>query len=117
MPVVAVDITSREPFEPDSSDGGPPMLRCERLSGELTFEVDPAHPANAGIVDIHLAPTVAGTAGTGSTEQQPKVRFTADFSLVYPQAVAGAPPPPAGCAGPAAPTAPPPPRPAPAPPP
>ena len=52
MPVVGVDVVSREPYA-TGIPGGPAY---ERLDGTLTFAVDPASPANAAICDLTLAP-------------------------------------------------------------
>ena len=59
MPLSQLRITSRTPFAGGRAFGdvGP----YERLDGTLELAVDPAHPANAGIVDLDLAPgTAAG---------------------------------------------------------
>ena len=73
MPVVALNIATREPYhyQPEAGRGGGQL---ERLMGELTFEVEPGHPSNAGIVDLELAPLT----------ESGKVRFTSDFSLICP---------------------------------
>ena len=69
MPVVAVDINNTEPFIPA---GHQPERQFQRLSGVLTFAVDPSHTANAAIADLGLVPVDA--AG--------RVVFESDFSLI-----------------------------------
>ncbi len=64
MSVSHFEVTRRTPFAAD----------YERVDGQLHFAVDPAHPANARIVDLDKAPRDA--AG--------KVRFWADFVLLQP---------------------------------
>jgi hypothetical protein len=51
MAVVGFDITARQPYE------GPFRPPYERVDGVATYAVDPNHWANAGIVDLDLAPT------------------------------------------------------------
>jgi hypothetical protein len=72
MAVLNIDITSREPFAGGQafSDGG----AYEELKGTLTYGVDPAHVANAGIIDLQYAPRDA--AGL--------VRFRSDFAILRP---------------------------------
>ena len=48
--------------------------RYEKLSGKVHFALDPAAPANSGIIDLALAPRNA----------QGEVEFTADFMLIKP---------------------------------
>ena len=74
MPVVAVDVQSREPYET-----GIPGLEYERLDGTVTFAVDPANGANALITDLRLAPT----------DQQGLVRFSSDFCLLHDKSAGG----------------------------
>ncbi|HEU5421913.1 MAG TPA: alpha/beta hydrolase domain-containing protein [Nitrolancea sp.] len=72
MPVVAIDLTRREPYAGGQAfgDTGP----YERLDGTITFAVDPEHLANAAITDLKLAPRDA----------QGRVRFTSDLCLLLP---------------------------------
>jgi hypothetical protein len=72
MPVIDFTITSREPYA-----GGQPFGQTgayERIEGRLTYAVDPGHPMNAGIVDLHLVPRDA----------QGRVRFSGDVSIFQP---------------------------------
>ena len=64
MSVSRFEVTRRTPFAFD----------YERVDGKLHFAVDPAHPANARIVDLDKAPRDAH----GS------VTFWADFVLLQP---------------------------------
>ena len=64
MPVMDVKIRRRTPLTDTYT----------RTDGVVTFAVDPANPANAGIVDLEYAPLDA--AG--------RVRFESDFTLVAP---------------------------------
>lgn len=72
MAVTHLEIRSHTPLADGAAFGdvGP----YERLEGTIHFAVDPAHPANACIVDLDLAPRDA----------QGRVRFSADFCLVQP---------------------------------
>ncbi len=77
MSVTRIEILRRRPFA-----GGVPFGSAgpyERLEGILHFAVDPAHPANEGIVDLDLAPRD----GDG------RVAFSADFCLLQPADPAG----------------------------
>lgn len=72
MAVSGLQITRRGPYAEGRSFGasGP----YERTDGTIAFAVDPAAPANAGIVDLeHAARDAAGL-----------VRFVADFVLLQP---------------------------------
>ena len=73
MPVVAVDITSRDEYAGGQSFGstGP----YERIDGVLTFAAEPENDANAPIVDLDLAPR----------DERGRVRFRSDFTLLTPQ--------------------------------
>ena len=73
MPVVSVDIKSRQPYADGTSFGAPGDY--ERIDGALGFAVDPGNPANSAIVDLEYAPVDA--AGC--------VRFESDFTLVAPR--------------------------------
>jgi hypothetical protein len=64
MSVSHLQVTRRSPFPYD----------YERLDGSLHFAVDPAHPANARIVDLDRAPRAADG----------RVHFSADFVLLQP---------------------------------
>ena len=72
MPAIAFDLILRRPL----ADGRPfgDVGPYEELKGRLRFAVDPAHPANARITDVGLAPRNA--AG--------RVEFAADVSIVLP---------------------------------
>ena len=83
MPVISVNIKSRQPYADGQSFRAP--ADCppdnyepgdyERIEGVLTFAVDPRHPANHNIVDLQHAPV--DSAG--------RVRFASDFTLVAPR--------------------------------
>lgn len=73
MSVIAVEISRREPYADGQAFGDTGSY--ERIDGILTLAVEPQHPANCGIVDLHLAPRDA----------QGRVQFQADFSLLTPQ--------------------------------
>src|SRR6266542_5240554 len=70
--VTRVEITERVTYAGGMSFGtvGP----YEQIRGRLHYEVDPANPANARIVDLQFAPRNA--AG--------KVEFASDFHLLKP---------------------------------
>src|SRR5207253_4266949 len=70
--VVRVQIDRREPFAAGQSWGsaGP----YERIIGRMFLEVDPAHAANARVVDLKLAPV----------NERGKVEFWSDFFLLKP---------------------------------
>ena len=70
MAVLNIDVTSREPFAGGQAFGDSGAY--EELKGTLTYGVDPAHAANAGIVDLQYAPRDA--AGL--------VRFRSDFAIL-----------------------------------
>ena len=57
MPVVSVDIKSRQPYADGTSFGAPGDY--ERIDGALGFAVDPGSPANSAIVDLEYAPVDA----------------------------------------------------------
>src|SRR5688572_16736051 len=70
--VVRWEIAKREPYS-----GGKPIGEvgpCERLSGRISFALDPANEANRQIVDLQLAPRNAGG----------KVEFSCDFVMLLP---------------------------------
>jgi hypothetical protein len=70
--VIGWQITKREPYA-----GGKPIGEvgpCERLSGRIAFEIDPANEANRQIVDLQLAPKNA----------KGQVEFAADFVMILP---------------------------------
>jgi hypothetical protein len=72
MAVTALEIHSCAPYL-----GGAPFGEAgpyERLDGSIYFAVAPDHPANAGIVDLDLAPRDADG----------RVHFNADFCLLRP---------------------------------
>src|SRR2546428_4270058 len=70
--VTRVEILERQPFAAGQAFGaaGP----YERLSGRFYGELDPAHAANAGIVDIGLAPRNA----------RGRVAYSAKFDMLRP---------------------------------
>ena len=70
--VVRVEVTERALFAGGQSFGA--VGAYERIRGRLTFAVDPDDPANARIVDLHLAPR--GDDG--------RVAFVGDFVLLRP---------------------------------
>ncbi len=72
MAVTHFQVLTRRPYEGGKSfgDAGP----YERIDGVLHFAVDPAHPLNAGIIDLDLAPRDAGG----------RVHFAADIRLLRP---------------------------------
>jgi hypothetical protein len=72
MAVTALEIHRREPYEDGTpfGDAGP----YERIDGVVRFAVDPAHPANALIVDLERA--ARGADG--------RVHFPADFTVLQP---------------------------------
>src|SRR5262245_51909262 len=71
MPVIAFDLRLNRPLAAGKSFGtvGP----YHELKGRLRFRLDPQNPANAGITDLELAPTVRGL-----------VEFAADVSILAP---------------------------------
>jgi hypothetical protein len=68
--VTRLEITRRKPY----------AHGYERLDGTIHFAVDPAHPANAMIVDLDAA----------ARDEPGRVRFWADFCLLQPAGAAGA---------------------------
>lgn len=72
MTVTGFEIRSREPFDDGRVFGATGAY--ERLDGVLHLAVDPLHPANAGIVDLHRA----------ARDAQGKVRFEADVTVLRP---------------------------------
>jgi hypothetical protein len=70
--VQRIEIHRRGPYEAGRvfGDAGP----YERLDGAIHYAVDPAHPANAGIVDLDKAPR----------DVEGRVRFVGDFCLLQP---------------------------------
>ena len=72
MAVIACVVTSQGPFAGGRSFGeaGP----YEELRGELHYAADPAHPRNAAITDLALAPR----------DGQGRVHWSADFALLRP---------------------------------
>ena len=77
MPVVAVNIKARHPYAGGKSFGESGAY--ERIEGAFTFAVDPGNPANAAIVDLEYAPV----------DDQGRVRFESDFTLIAPKDTAG----------------------------
>ncbi len=74
MPVVDLEIRSREPYAAGQEFGETGAY--EKIDGLATFAVDPANEANRLIVDLDLAPK----------DSDANVRFRSDFSLLIPQA-------------------------------
>lgn len=72
MPVIAFDITAREPFADGRSFGAAGVY--EQVTGRLTFAADPTAPANQAIVDLDKA----------QRDASGRVRFSADFCLLQP---------------------------------
>ncbi len=72
MAVVALEITSRQPFADGMTFGT--VGAYERIEGTVRFAVDPTHPANAAIIDLDKAPRDA----------EGRVHFSADFSILQP---------------------------------
>ena len=72
MPVVSVNIKSREPYANGKSFGDSGAY--ERIEGILTYSVEPKNAANASIVDLEYAPV----------DVEGCVRFESDFTLVAP---------------------------------
>ena len=72
MPVVSVNIKSREPYASGKSFGESGAY--ERIEGALTYAVDPGHPVNSSIVDLGYAPA----------DPEGRVRFESDFTLIAP---------------------------------
>jgi hypothetical protein len=72
MPLTRFEIASRAPYAGGRRFGA--VGAYEQVDGTAHFAVDPAHPANAPICDLKLAPRNA--AGL--------VEFTAGFSIVLP---------------------------------
>ena len=73
MPVVSVNIKSREPYAGAQSFGNSGDF--ERIEGVFTFAVDPTNRANTSITDLEYAPRDA----------EGRVRFESDFTLVAPR--------------------------------
>jgi hypothetical protein len=72
MSVINLDIRSRQPYADGAIFGD--VGAYERLDGVIRFAVNPADPANAGIVDLDKAPRDA----------EGRVQFEADFCLLQP---------------------------------
>ncbi len=72
MPVTGFDLLLRRALAGGQrfGDVGP----YEELKGRLSFAIDPAHPANARITDVALAPRNAGG----------RVQFAADVAILLP---------------------------------
>ena len=73
MPVVDINIKSREPYANGAAFGD--AGDYERIDGVLDFAVDPGNAANASIVDLEYAPV----------DEAGCVRFQSDFTLVAPR--------------------------------
>ena len=73
MPVIAVNIKSRQPYAEGKPFGASGAY--ERVEGVLTYAVDPKSAANAAVVDLEYAPV--DDAGC--------VRFQSDFTLIAPK--------------------------------
>src|SRR5215510_3564436 len=72
MPVIGFDLHLRRPLAGGQRFGD--VGAYEELKGQLRLAIDPAHPANARITDVALAPRNA--AG--------RVEFAADVSILLP---------------------------------
>ncbi len=72
MSVAEFTITSREPYAGGRLFGDAGAY--EHIEGRLTYAVDPDHPMNDGIVDLHLVPRDASGL----------VRFSGDVSIFQP---------------------------------
>ena len=72
MPVVSLDIKSRQPLAQGIAFGGAGAY--QQIDGLVRFAVDPKHPANSAITDIDLAPR----------DEPGRVTFSADFRIIQP---------------------------------
>ena len=72
MPVVSVNIKSREPYANSKSFGDSGAY--ERIEGVFTYSVDPKNAANTSVVDLEYAPV----------DGKGRVRFESDFTLIAP---------------------------------
>ena len=72
MAVVKLEISRRSPYAGGKTFGD--VGKYEQIDGTAHYAVDPLHPANAGIVDLDLAPR----------DSDGKVRFASDFTLLKP---------------------------------
>ena len=72
MAVVAFEPTARAAYAQGREFGASGAY--ERIEGRLHFAVDPEHEANAGIVDLELAPR----------DDTGRVRFSSDLLLLAP---------------------------------
>jgi hypothetical protein len=72
MAVTRLEIRARGPYAEGRAFGE--VGAYERIDGTMHFAVDPAHPANAAIVDLDRA----------ARDAAGQVRFSADFCLVQP---------------------------------
>ncbi|MCA1724400.1 MAG: hypothetical protein LC748_09185, partial [Thermomicrobia bacterium] len=72
MAVTRLEIRARRPYAEGMTFGEAGAY--ERIDGTMHFAVDPAHPANALIVDLDRA----------ARDDAGRVRFSADFCLVQP---------------------------------
>ena len=72
MPVINIEISSRQPFAGGESFGevGP----YEQLDGVVHFSVDPDNPVNETITDLQLAPR----------DERGLVHFSSDFRMLQP---------------------------------
>ena len=72
MAVVKLEISRRSPYAGGKTFGD--VGKYEQIDGTAHYAVDPLHPANAGIVDLDIAPR----------DSDGKVRFASDFTLLKP---------------------------------
>ena len=72
MPVSRLEILSREPYEDGRSFGD--VGAYERIDAIAHYTVDPAHPANAGVVDLSRA----------ERDGNGKVAFSGDVTILRP---------------------------------
>ena len=82
MPVVSVNIKSREPYANGKSFGDSGAY--ERIEGVLTYSVDPKNAANTSVVDLEYA------SGRWGGSRPVRIRFhvdRADFCGAWQRAV------------------------------
>ncbi|MGE3913973.1 MAG: alpha/beta hydrolase domain-containing protein, partial [Chloroflexota bacterium] len=72
MAVVGIEIKSRQPLADGQAFGAAGAY--ERIDGTVRFAVDPAHQANAAIVDLDKA----------ARDAEGRVHFSADFCILQP---------------------------------
>ncbi len=70
--VERIEVAARAPFADGAAFGD--VGAYEKITGRLHYAIDPAHPANAEVVDLHLA----------RRDGDGLVRFAGDFVLLRP---------------------------------